>query len=146
MVFAQKIAYFLNIKFKKSLLPTFIMEASMHTAGHKKNTADASPYGISLEFSKRSVDAQSWNNYGCYTRTGFMLSYLNFNTPILGRSYTAAFIFEPTYRLNDRMDFIIRTRVGLSYMTNPHDSLKNPTTRPTALISILYFVGCWSQL
>ena len=70
-----------------------------------------------------------------------MLSYLNFNTPILGRSYTAAFIFEPTYRLNDRMDFIIRTRVGLSYMTNPHDSLKIRTTRPTALISI--FILRW---
>jgi len=129
MVFAQKDSLLLKHKIQKEFAAHFHYGSIYAHSQDIKNTADASPYGISLEFSKRSVDAQSWNNYGCYTRTGFMLSYLNFNTPILGRSYTAAFIFEPTYRLNDRMDFIIRTRVGLSYMTNPHDSLKNPDNK-----------------
>lgn len=92
-----------------------------------KNTAGARPRGFSFEIAKRSVDTSTWNKYGCYPTSGLMLSSLDLDTRILGSSYTAAYIFEPTFRLNNKMDFFIKTRIGLSYMTNPHDSLKNPT-------------------
>lgn len=92
-----------------------------------KNTAGATPKGLSFEIANRSVDTATWNKYGCLPVSGVMFNYLDLNTPILGYSYTAAYIFEPTFRLNNKMDFFIKTRIGLSYMTNPHDSLKNPT-------------------
>ncbi|WP_158638287.1 acyloxyacyl hydrolase [Panacibacter ginsenosidivorans] len=92
-----------------------------------KNTAGAKPRGVSFEIVNRSTDTAVWNKYGSYPSTGIMLTYLDLNTPILSKSYTAAYIFEPTFRLNNKMDFFIKTRIGLSYLTNPHDSLKNPT-------------------
>lgn len=129
MAFAQKDCLLLRRDIQKEFAAQFHYGSIYAHSQDIKNTADASPYGVSVEFSKRRVDPQSWNNYGCYSRTGFMISYLNFNTPILGSSYTAAFMFEPTYRLNNRMDFFIKTRVGLSYMTDPHDSIKNPDNK-----------------
>lgn len=91
-----------------------------------KNTAGATPKGLSFEITNRAVDTATWNKYGSFPNSGLMLSYLNLNTPILGSSFTAAYIFEPTFRLNTKMDFFIRTRIGLSYLTSPHDSIKNP--------------------
>jgi hypothetical protein len=94
-----------------------------------KNTADARPGGFSFEMANRSVDAATWNKYGCYPSSGFMFAYLDLNTSVLGKSYTAAYIFEPTFRLNSKMDLFIKTRVGLSYLTNPNDSIKNPDNK-----------------
>jgi len=105
-----------------------------------KNTADARPKGISFEMSNRSVDTATWNKYGCYPSSGFMFAYLDLNTPILGKSYTAAFLFEPTFRLNSKMDIFIKARVGLSYLTNPNDSIKNPDNR-TYSSSINFFTA-----
>ena len=92
-----------------------------------KNTAGARPRGFSFEIANRAVDTATWNRYGCYPTSGIMFSYVDLNTPILGSSYTAAYIFEPTFRLNNRMDLFIKTRIGLSYLTTPHDSIKNQT-------------------
>ncbi|CAN5558169.1 hypothetical protein BH10BAC2_BH10BAC2_32850 [soil metagenome] len=91
-----------------------------------KNTAGARPRGISFEIAKRAADSATWNKYGCYPSSGLMLAYLDLNTPILGKSYTAAYLFEPTYRINKKMDFFIKTRIGLSDLTTPQDSIKNP--------------------
>jgi hypothetical protein len=91
-----------------------------------KNTAGARPKGLSFEIVNRAVDTATWNSYGCYPTSGIMLSYLDLNTPILGYSYTAAYIFEPTFRLSNKMDLFIKARIGLSYLTSPHDSIKNP--------------------
>ena len=73
-----------------------------------KNTAGARPRGFSFEIANRAVDTATWNRYGCYPTSGIMFSYVDLNTPILGSSYTAAYIFEPTFRLNSRMDLFIK--------------------------------------
>lgn len=125
-LFAQHDSLFFKRQLQKEITANFHWGSIYAHTDDIKNTEGAHPYGVSLELSRRSVDEDSWNRYGCFSRTGIMLTYLNFNTPILGSSYTAAFMFEPTYRLNSRMDFFIKTRVGLSYMNNPHDSTTNP--------------------
>jgi hypothetical protein len=108
-----------------------------------KNTAGARPGGFSFEITNRAVDTATWNRYGCYPTSGIMLSYLDLNTRVLGSSYTAAYIFEPTFRLNNKMDLFIKARIGLSYLTNPHDSIKNPTNN-TYSTNVNFFTaaGC----
>ncbi|MEP6845586.1 MAG: acyloxyacyl hydrolase, partial [Panacibacter sp.] len=107
-----------------------------------KNTAGAKPVGLSFEIAKRKTDTATFNNFGCFPRTGIMLSYINLNTPILGNSFTAAYLFEPTFRINNKMDWYIKARFGLSYLTNPNDSLKNPDNQTySQYVNIFTAVG-----
>lgn len=100
---------------------------------HIQNTAGAHPRGAEFEFAKRSVDAKTKNYYGCFARTGFMFSYFDFNTRILGKSYSASYFLEPNYRLGNNVDFFIKAAAGLSYLTNPYDSIKNPANHTYSL-------------
>jgi hypothetical protein len=100
---------------------------------HIQNTAGAHPRGAEFEFAKRPVDAKTKNYYGCFARTGFMFSYFDFNTRILGKSYSASYFLEPNYRLGNNVDFFIKAAAGLSYLTNPYDSIKNPANHTYSL-------------
>lgn len=100
---------------------------------HIQNTAGAHPRGFEFEFAKRSVDEHTKNYYGCFPRTGFTFSYFDFNTKILGKAYSVSYFLEPDYRLGNNVDFFIKGAAGLSYLTNPHDSLKNPANQTYSL-------------
>jgi hypothetical protein len=100
---------------------------------HIQNTAGAHPRGAEFELGKRNIDEKTWNYYGCFSRTGFTFSYFDFNTKILGKAYSAAYFLEPNYRLGNNADFFIRGDAGLSYLTNPHDSIKNPSNQTYSL-------------
>lgn len=97
------------------------------------NTAGAHPRGFDFEYSKQLTDKDKWEYYRCYPRTGLLFSYCNFNTPILGEAFTAAYFIEPNYRLGRKTSFFLRAAAGLSYLTNPHDSIKNPANQSYSL-------------
>ncbi|HWB24832.1 MAG TPA: acyloxyacyl hydrolase [Chitinophagaceae bacterium] len=98
-----------------------------------ENTAGAHPRGFEFEISKQHIDKPLWENYRCYPRMGLILSYFDFNTRILGKTYSAAYFIEPDYRVSKNCSFFLRMGVGLSYLTNPHDSIKNPTNQSYSL-------------
>ena len=109
---------------------------------HIQNTAGAHPRGAEFEFAKRLVDEKTKNYYGCFSRTGFMFSYFDFNTRILGKAYSLSYFLEPNYRLGNNVDFFIKGAAGLSYLTNPHDSIKNPANQTYSLpINFFMSVG-----
>lgn len=97
------------------------------------NTAGAHPRGFEFEFSKQLTNKKIWEDYRCYPRMGLIVSYFNLNTPILGNSYSAAYFIEPNYRISNSTSFFLRTAAGLSYLTNPHDSIKNPANQSYSL-------------
>jgi len=106
------------------------------------NTAGAHPRGFELEFSKQITDKKIWESYRCYPRMGLILSYFNLNTPILGSSYNASYFIEPNYRISNTASFFLRTSAGLSYLTNPHDSIKNPANQSYSLpVNVFLSVG-----
>lgn len=94
-----------------------------------ENTAGAHPRGFEFEVAKQRSDKSLWEYYRCYPRMGFLFSYYDLNTPILGKSFSASYFIEPNYRLSSRASFFIRAAAGLSYLTNPHDSIKNPANQ-----------------
>lgn len=98
-----------------------------------ENTAGAHPRGFDFEYSKQLADKEKWEYYRCYPRTGLLFSYCNFNTPILGKAFTLAYFIEPNYRIGRNACFFLRAAGGLSYLTNPHDSIKNPVNQSYSL-------------
>lgn len=114
-----------------------------------ENTKGANPTGIELNFSWQRNDASIWNLCNCFPRTGLALAYYDYDTHILGSSFTAGYFLEPAYRLGEDVFFSFKVIAGLSYLTNPHDSLDNPGNQSysTALSGYLSFgLGIWIRL
>ena len=92
-----------------------------------ENTKGAKPTGAEFIINWRKSDAQAWNLCNCFPANGLLLAYYDYDSDILGRSYTAAYSLEPAYRIGKRNLLYLRLASGLSYLTNPYDSIKNPT-------------------
>lgn len=114
-----------------------------------ENTKGANPTGLELNFSWQRNDADIWNLCNCFPRKGLLLAYYDYDTRILGRSVTAGYFLEPTYRLGKGAFLSFRGVAGLSYLSSPHDSLHNPANQSysTALSGYLLFgLGMWFKL
>jgi hypothetical protein len=94
-----------------------------------QNTAGAHPRGIELSYTWQRRDKGVVDLCNCYPRQGVVVSYFDFDTEILGRGYMAGWMLEPTYRLGSRLQLGIKGIAGLTFMTNPFDSIKNPTNQ-----------------
>ena len=91
-----------------------------------ENTKGAHPTGVEFILNWRKSDAQAWNLCNCYPANGLLLAYYDYDSEILGHSFTAAYSLEPAYRIGKRNLLYLRAVAGLSYLTNPYDSIKNP--------------------
>ncbi len=114
-----------------------------------QNTKGSRPTGIEIIFSWQRNDASVWALCNCYPRKGVLLTYYDYNNSILGKSITAAYFLEPVYKLNKRFFFSFRGSAGLSYLTNPFDSLRNPTNlsySTTICPYLLLGLGFWVRL
>ncbi len=114
-----------------------------------QNTKGARPTGVEAILSWQRTDSAIWNLCNCYPRKGLLLSYYDYDTKILGKSITAAYFLEPTYKINNRTFFSFRGAGGISYLTNPFDSIKNPANQSystTMSVYLLVGVGVWYKL
>lgn len=114
-----------------------------------QNTTGARPTGIEAIFSWQRNDSATFALCHCYPRQGLLLAYYDYDVDLLGKSGTAAYFLEPTYRIGDRVLFSFKGAAGLSYLNNPYDSLSNPgnqsySTRVSAYL--LVGVGVWVRL
>ena len=114
-----------------------------------ENTKGANPTGVELIFSWQRNDAQIWNLCNCYPRKGLLLSYYDYDNEILGKSFSAAYFLEPTYKLGKDVFFSFKGSAGLSYLTNPFDSIHNPTNRSYSTSISMYLIvglGLWFRI
>ncbi|WMN10837.1 acyloxyacyl hydrolase [Marivirga salinae] len=114
-----------------------------------QNTSGARPTGIETIFSWQRNDSTSFALCHCYPRQGLLLSYYDYDVELLGKSVTAAYFLEPTYKISKRLLFSMKGAAGLSYLNNPFDSIDNPgnqsySTNMSAYLSI--GVGIWIKL
>ena len=114
-----------------------------------QNTSGARPTGIEAILSRQRNDSATFALCHCYPRRGLLLAYYDYDVGLLGRSGTAAYFLEPSYRITDRLLFSIKGAAGLSYLTNPYDSIDNPgnqsySTRLSAYL--LVGIGAWVRL
>jgi len=114
-----------------------------------QNTKGSHPTGIEGILSWQRVDSAVWSLCNCFPRKGLILAYYDYDNNILGKSVTAAYFLEPVYRLSNKAAFSLRGSAGISYLTNPFDSIRNPFNQSysTALSAYLLLgVGSWFRL
>jgi hypothetical protein len=114
-----------------------------------ENTKGANPTGVELIIGWQRKDRGVWDLCNCFPRKGLLLAYYDYDNKILGQSYTAGYFLEPVYRINSKLFFSFKAVAGLSYLTNPFDSIKNQTNRSysTHLSGYLLLgAGLWIKL
>lgn len=114
-----------------------------------ENTKGANPTGVEMLLGWQRTDKGVWDLCNCFPRKGLLLAYYDYDSEILGRSYTAAYFLEPTYRISKNAFFSFKAAAGLSYLTNPFDSVKNPTNRSYSTYLSGYLLvgaGIWIRL
>ncbi|MEE2953793.1 MAG: acyloxyacyl hydrolase [Bacteroidota bacterium] len=85
------------------------------------------PTGTELNFNWQKMDQKSWNLCYCYPRAGVLISFFDFdNKSILGYGYNIAGFIEPFFPINKKLNISFRLASGLSFNTNPYDSIENP--------------------
>jgi hypothetical protein len=91
-----------------------------------ENTRGARPVGLHIDLVWQRFDQRSWETCACYPRHGISLNYFDYDNTVLGRGLHAAYFLEPTFRLGASTSLSVRGAVGLSYLTNPYDPVRNP--------------------
>lgn len=104
----------------------------VHTAS-VKNIDGAKPYGFEIEVAKQRTNFASYNSSSAYVKTGWALSYFNYDLPLLGHGVIASRFIEPQYRILKKLQFGVRASVGVAYLSNPNDADKNPDNNNYAL-------------
>lgn len=94
-----------------------------------ENTSGAHPTGVEITLGWQRSDSSTWEICNCYPRQGVLIAYYDYDTKILGKGILLAYFLEPNYRIAERILFFIKGNVGLAYLTNPFDSLENPTNQ-----------------
>jgi hypothetical protein len=114
-----------------------------------QNTKGANPTGLELFFSWQKIDTVIWRLCNCFPRRGLLLTYYDFDNRILGKSATSAFFLEPSYKLGKKTFFSIIGSTGVSYLSNPFDSIKNFANQSYSTHISAYLrvgLGVWYQL
>ena len=114
-----------------------------------QNTSGANPTGLEAIFSWQRNDSGMFALCRCYPRQGLLLSYYDYDVGLLGKGAAAAYFLEPTYRISDGILFSMKTAAGLSYLSNPYDSLENPANQSYSRhlnFYLLVGVGVWVRL
>jgi hypothetical protein len=114
-----------------------------------QNTRGARPIGIETLLSWQRNDAATFALCHCYPRQGLLLAYYDYDVELLGKSGTAAYFLEPTYRIGKGVLFSFKGAAGISYLNNPYDSISNPGNQSYSTHMSAYLlvgVGAWIQL
>lgn len=114
-----------------------------------ENTKGSHPRGVEIILSWQRNDRMIWNLCNCYPRKGLLLTYYDYDSDVLGKSFTVAYFLEPTYRLGKNIFFSFRTAAGLSYLNSPFDSIRHPNNRSYSTnmnVYLLVGLGVWFKL
>lgn len=114
-----------------------------------QNTKGARPTGLELILSWQRNDAAVWDLCNCYPRKGLLLAYYDYDTKILGKSVSSAYFLEPVYRLSKNLFFSFKGVTGVSYLTHPFDSIRNPSNQSYSTHFsgyLLVGLGVWVRL
>ena len=107
-----------------------------------ENTKGARPTGIELNLGWQRNDAYVWNLCNCFPKKGLMFAGYDYDVKVLGKGITASYFLEPFYKLGKKTFFSFKGAGGLAYLTNPHDSLSNPTNLSySSAIGIYLYLG-----
>lgn len=86
-----------------------------------------SPRGFRLSYEKLSLEKASWENCNCFYFWGGELGFTDFNNPrVLGNALLLSGFIEPILWQNPPWRLGLRTKFGISYLSNVYDPDSNP--------------------
>ncbi|MGM0497001.1 MAG: acyloxyacyl hydrolase [Bacteroidota bacterium] len=92
-----------------------------------KNISDFQPYGFGAEGGWHLLKDKDWERCNCYSRTGFTILHINYNSPdILGSSTNLIAFAEPFFNYQGFVLTSVRMGVGASYLSKTYDAKTNP--------------------
>ncbi|PKP37889.1 MAG: acyloxyacyl hydrolase [Bacteroidetes bacterium HGW-Bacteroidetes-15] len=106
--------------------------------------AKTNPWGVEIDFGWHHTSEKTWRYCFCYPRSGFMLSYFNFNNPeVLGNGYAIVPYIEPYLTADKPFSISIKAGLGLVYLDNVYHPVTNPENNfystPISFIALLNF-------
>ncbi|MFC2115021.1 acyloxyacyl hydrolase [Bacteroidota bacterium] len=89
--------------------------------------SNSNPWGIETDLAWHLMRERIWKHCYCYPRTGFSLSYFNFNFPeVLGHSVTLYPYIEPFILPQNKLNFSFRFGMGPALVNKIYDEKTNP--------------------
>lgn len=118
--FAQKKASYLqaNYFYGNTIAASADTFSFLREGGH--------PQGILLSYNQKNMGEKSWHSLYNYPDFGFSVGYVDFNSKLLGKLYTAYshYNFYFFNRVNPNK-LALRVGFGIGYNTNPYDKKNN---------------------
>ncbi len=105
-----------------------------------QNTQGANPLGIEAGIAFTDTSDKVYNLARCMATSGLNMMYFNYDSKILGQSVGINYFFEPSFRLNRSLQYLVRGQFGLIYLTNPHHPVHNPTNMSYST-KLSFFLG-----
>jgi hypothetical protein len=87
------------------------------------------PWGAEVDLARQFVNKKAWDFCNCYPRTGGTLTFWHYGNSILGNGIVGLWYVEPVFLTKHRLNLSIRMGTGISFQTNPFDSLTNPNNQ-----------------
>ncbi|MDN3689936.1 acyloxyacyl hydrolase [Cyclobacterium jeungdonense] len=89
--------------------------------------SQSSPRGFRISYEKLSLEKSSWENCNCFYLWGGELGFTDFNNSrVLGNAFLLSGFFEPILWQNHPWRVGLRTKLGISYLSNVYDPDTNP--------------------
>lgn len=90
--------------------------------------AKSNPAGLQFDFSWHLNTSTAYSYCNCLPRLGISMHLWDYrNKSMLGYSMGLMAFAEPFFNLHHRLQFSIRPGFGLAWLSNPYDSLDNPS-------------------
>jgi hypothetical protein len=128
-----------NDSVQKNYAITFHSGKTVVHSQSVKNIEGAKPFGVEIELSKQQTGFSSFNISNAYVKTGWALSYFDYDLPLLGYGIMASRFIEPQYRIAKKIQLGVRGSVGVAYLSNPNDASTNPRNSNYSLHINPYF-------
>ncbi|MFM9837064.1 MAG: acyloxyacyl hydrolase [Cyclobacteriaceae bacterium] len=98
-----------------------------------ENTDNSFPRGLTAAFNWQRTDKQVLDRYNCFPRQSLLVAFYDFDNSILGRGINLAYSLEPHFMINKYLSFYPKVSIGAAALSNPADSIKNPTNKSYSL-------------
>lgn len=119
--------------------PQAMLGLSLHSGSiyvhseNVENTRFSRPIGIDFAFSKIRNDSVLYSICNCILNKGYGINYFNYDNKILGHGLTPFYFLEPNFRINNSILWNIKGTLGVSVLSNPFHSARNPNNMSYSL-------------
>ncbi len=98
-----------------------------------QNTSNANPAGITMAFNWQRTNREDFDLYGCLPRHSLQIAYYTLGKDFLGKGVNVSYAIEPHFMLNNSVSLYPKIAAGLGFLSNPYDSISNPSNRSYSL-------------